>query len=125
MVGSEKTSVKARLMEVTHQTEEGSAVPLMSFDGLASTSSRGLPFNLQDYLDLVDWTGRCVRGEKRGAIDDASTRILEQLGISDDEWLPTVTDMQSRFKLVIGSPEKMQSHASAGAGISIEVTGTH
>jgi len=28
----------------------------------------GLPFHLADYLELVNWTGRAVRDDKRGAI---------------------------------------------------------
>jgi len=27
----------------------------------------GLPFHLADYLELVNWTGRAVREDKRGA----------------------------------------------------------
>ena len=30
---------------------------------------KGLPFRLTDYLELVDWTGRILREDKRGAID--------------------------------------------------------
>lgn len=115
LVGSEKTSVKARLLQVTQQDAE-TTVPLMPFDGLATVTSQGLPFNLQDYLDLVDWTGRCVRDDKRGSINAACPRILTQLGIAEDEWLPTVTQMQSRFESVMGSPDKMQAHASARGG---------
>ncbi|MCX2836292.1 hypothetical protein OQJ59_10880 [Microbulbifer thermotolerans] len=41
----------------------------------------GLPFQLQDYLDLVDWSGRCLREDKRGAIDKQLPPILERLQI--------------------------------------------
>ena len=30
----------------------------------------GLPFRLTDYLELVDWTGRQIREDKRGAIGE-------------------------------------------------------
>lgn len=41
----------------------------------------GLPFHIKDYLDLVDWTGRIIRGDKRGAIDEALPPIMERLDI--------------------------------------------
>ncbi len=47
-----------------------------------------LPFNLQDYLDLVDVSGRCLREDKRGAIDGNIPPILQTLGINPNEWLP-------------------------------------
>jgi hypothetical protein len=30
----------------------------------------GLPFRLTDYLELVDWTGRMLRDDKRGSIPE-------------------------------------------------------
>jgi len=31
---------------------------------------RGLPFKLTDYIELVDWTGRIMRDDKRGYINN-------------------------------------------------------
>jgi len=31
---------------------------------------QGLPFHLQDYVQLVDITGRAIREDKRGLIDN-------------------------------------------------------
>ena len=39
----------------------------------------GLPFRLVDYLELVDWTGRQIREDKRGPIDSDLPCILERL----------------------------------------------
>ncbi len=116
LTDSDKTSVKQRLEAVTQPNEDVPAILLTPFAGIANHLAAGLPFNLQDYLALVDWTGRCVRPDKRGAIDPVTPTILIQLGIAHDEWLPTVTTMQSRFELVMGSPEKMKVHAEARGG---------
>jgi len=116
LAGSDKTSVKQRLEEVTQQTKDAPTVVLTPFAGTARHKDAGLPFNLQDYLHLLDWTGRGVREGKRGVIDSRLPRLLTQLGISNDEWLPTVTQMQSRFESVMGSPEKMKAHAESRGG---------
>lgn len=36
----------------------------------------GLPFRLTDYLELVDWTGRLIRENKRGSIHSNLPPIL-------------------------------------------------
>ncbi|MFN0161971.1 MAG: hypothetical protein ACKVQQ_12130, partial [Burkholderiales bacterium] len=67
-----------------------------------------LPFNLQDYLDLVDMSGRIARADKRGVIAGETPRLLEALGIARDEWFVTVTRMQSRFELFLGAPHRLR-----------------
>jgi putative transposase len=115
LAGSHKTSGQQRLSAITGRTVEPQ-IPLQDFSGVETQASHGLPFNLQDYLDLVDWTGRCIRDEKRGAIDLESPRLLSALGIAEGEWLPNVTTMQARYELVMGAPEKMKAHAQARGG---------
>ena len=47
-----------------HQQPKG----LLPFAGYPRQDSpKGLPFRLTDYLELVDWTGRILREDKRGA----------------------------------------------------------
>lgn len=46
----------------------------------------GLPFKLEDYLELVDWSGRIVRESKRGAIAANTPPILERLGLTEETW---------------------------------------
>ncbi len=112
---SDKTSGQQRLQAATRpQTEE--QVALRAFSGMETHPQSGLPFNAQDYLQLIDWTGHCVRQDKRGSIDDTVAGILTQLNIATDEWLPTVTKMQQRYELVMGSPESMKAHAESRGG---------
>jgi hypothetical protein len=40
--------------------------------------------SLADYLRLLDWTGRQLRRDKRGAIPSHVTPILHRLKITDD-----------------------------------------
>ena len=44
--------------------------PLLHFEGgIRNELQTGIPFAYEDYLQLVDWTGRIVRDDKRGSIN--------------------------------------------------------
>ena len=68
---------------------------------------QGLPFHLQDYVQLVDITGRAIREDKRGFIDNNLPPILERLNISSHEWLVLTTQFESKFKSLVGCKEKL------------------
>ena len=40
-----------------------------------------LPYSLEDYLELTDWTGRASLENKKGFIPEKTPLILETLGI--------------------------------------------
>ena len=44
-------------------------------------------FNLNDYLELVDWTGRIIREDKLGYIKSDTPPILERLVTKNSDWL--------------------------------------
>ena len=115
LAGSDKTSVQQRLKTITGQPVEPQ-MPLQDFSRIESQANIGLPLNLQDYLNLVDWTGRCIRNDNRGAIDPRTPKLMAVLGIAEGEWLPTVTTMQARYEVVMGAPEKMKAHAQSRGG---------
>jgi len=69
----------------------------------------GLPFKLEDYLELVDWTGRQIRKGKRGAIDASEPPILSRLGISSENWMVSSTQFESQFKGFAGVIEKIRT----------------
>lgn len=81
-------------------------------------SDKGLlPISLDDYLKLLDWTGRQVRGDKRGAIPTHLAPVLERLNINCDQWLETVTTFDARFGQVVGRVEQLaQAAAQLGLG---------
>jgi hypothetical protein len=62
--------------------------PLAQFDGnVTSREQIGIFFSLEDYLQLVDTTGRMIRTDKRGAIPINLPPILERLSINRQQWL--------------------------------------
>jgi len=68
----------------------------------------GLPFYLADYLDLVNWTGRAVRDDKRGAIAEDLPPILERIGITREAWLELAKDFETTFCTWIGQAEHVE-----------------
>lgn len=107
---SDHTSVKRRVKNV----EAGQSQPssLMPFVGNPrEPMPMGLPFHLNDYLELVDWTGRIIRDDKRGAISGALPPILNRLDIAPTEWLLLTTRFESRFKGLVGCVDKIKQAA--------------
>ncbi len=58
--------------------------------------------SLADYLQILDWTGRQVRGDKRGAIPGDLAPILERIGMSRQNWLETVSNFGRLFHRAAG-----------------------
>jgi hypothetical protein len=74
-----------------------------------------LPLDLDEYLELLDWTGRQIRSDNRGAIPAGLHPILDRLRISTDAWVDTVTHLGRRFHRAIGSVPCLAARA-AGSG---------
>lgn len=77
---SAHTSVKQQVLSATKVRQPEN---LFLFTGNPRNAMpEGLPCRLQDYLELVDWSGRPLREGKRGAIDESLPPILERLQIN-------------------------------------------
>ena len=50
----------------------------------------------EQYLSLLDWTGRQVRQDKRGSIPADLAPILERLQIVEEQWFETVLNFGPR-----------------------------
>ena len=70
--------------------------PLLHFENrLVNEHQTGILFNFKEYLALVDWTGRIIRGDKRGHIDNKLPPILARLQITPDQWLINTTQFEA------------------------------
>jgi hypothetical protein len=81
-------------------------VPLMPFDATARTPW-AVPFAFEDYLELVDWTGRALRSDKRGHIEAGAPRILDRLHIDGERFIGYADRLLKAFGSVIGAPEAL------------------
>jgi len=73
---------------------------------------KGLPFRLLDYIELIDWTGRCIREDKRGAISNSLPCALERLNIDPKHWLYLTQNFESQFKTLVGTAFQIKDAAS-------------
>ncbi len=69
---------------------------------------QGLPFRLTDYLELVDWTGRQIREDKRGAIPGDIPPLLQRLQIDSRHWQYLSQNFESPFKGIVGTAHKVR-----------------
>ena len=72
--------------------------PLSQFEGnLKNHPQKGILFSLTDYLELVDYTGRAIVPNKRGAIDIKLPPILERLCVDRETWLENSMEFEKRY----------------------------
>ena len=119
---SQYTSIKKRIedLQLTVDTpqDDSPASPhpatLLPFVGnLRQDMPKGLPFVFTDYLELLDWTGRIVREDKRGSIAADTPPILQRLHIEPQAWLQMSTEFENRFCHFVGRPQAVQKACNA------------
>ena len=86
-------------------------LPFLGNDHQAK-SQPGIPFPLKDYLELIDWTGRAVRDDKKGAIPKHIAPIMQRLNLNEKEWLNNVQYFEQRFIKAVGTIEAVRRFSS-------------
>ncbi len=115
---SDHTSIKLRCKKAQSASQPNhpnqQVKSLLPFVGYPRKDMpKGLPFRLSDYLELVDWTGRILREDKRGAIDKQQPAILERLHIENAHWIYLSKHFESRCKGLVGTAYKIRQAAMA------------
>ena len=78
-----------------------------------STSPDFLPINVEAYLDLIDWTARISRADKRGRVDANEPPILHKLGLTGQQWHQQMLGTETRYWRAIGTPRSLIEKAAA------------
>lgn len=104
---SEHTSVQRRIKQALHHRQPKDLYPFAG--NPRKDMPEGIPFQLTDYLELVDWTGRILREDKRGAIPDNLPTILQRLNIDTRNWLYLSTTFESPFKNLVGTANNVRA----------------
>jgi len=77
-------------------------------------SNRGfLPMTLDEYLELLDWTGRQIRIGKRGSIPDHLAPILARLNVNSERWMTTIEQFGRMFRRAIGRVSSLAALAAS------------
>jgi hypothetical protein len=84
-----------------------------SHAGGARASDKGfLPMTTGAYIELLDWTARQIRSDKRGSTPTTMQPIFERLGINREVWCGLVKNFGRLFYAVAGQPEQIDSRRS-------------
>lgn len=67
--------------------------------------------NLDEYVRLLDWTGRQVRHGKCGAIPAKLQPILKRFGLQAESWLSVVTQWGRWFHRAAGRADRLTTWA--------------
>ncbi|MDX2423259.1 MAG: hypothetical protein QNK43_11345 [Amphritea sp.] len=105
---SDHTSIKQRIKQAlkVKQSSQAEQQPetLLPFVGYPRKDMpEGLPFRLSDYIELVDWSGRIMREDKKGYIPDHLPNILQCLDMDARHWLYLNRHFEKPFKNLVGA----------------------
>ncbi|NKB75785.1 MAG: transposase [Gammaproteobacteria bacterium] len=120
---SEHTSIKHRI----DQSHRGTPSVLMDFmvsknqnqktkgevSVHISDSTETLPLSFSEYLELLDWSSRLLREDKRGSVTSSTPDILDRLGYTKKQWTSLLRPTSSWRPKALGSPEAMQVFCKA------------
>ena len=70
-----------------------------------------LSMTANEYIDLVDKSGRMIRSDKRGAIEADLRPILLRIGVNPQAWTETISGFGNRFSLVAGLASNLRKYA--------------
>ena len=105
---SKHTSIKKRIHAIKNKQPQPSV--LTPFVGNPRENMpKGIPYSLKDYCELVDTTGRCIRDDKAGHIDNTQSPILERLGLDSAQWLALTTEFEKHFCYAAGAEQMMNA----------------
>lgn len=81
--------------------------------GWRPSDDPALALTIEQYLQLVDWSGRQVRKGKAGTIPAELAPILDRVGINSERWLDVLQSFGELFPRVAGNAEQVEEHAAS------------
>ncbi len=78
-------------------------------DFVGGFDKEGIPYRFVDYLELVDWSGRAIRDDKTGYIDQKEPKILDKIGFTPDIWFKSMKQFSEHSYSHIGSEDQLRA----------------
>lgn len=102
------TSIQDRIRHIQQNIPEGKPA-LMNFREAEKDEQTEavLPFAFKDYLELVDWTGRMQRPDKKGFIQITEPRLLQSLTLTTLQWRQLVYEVQKEATTKLSGMNKL------------------
>lgn len=107
---STHTSANLRIAGLREHPERAQQLLASISNGVASSR---LPVTTEDYLDLIDWTARLTRADKRGRIETTEPPVLRKLGLSERQWHQQMLGTETNYWRAIGSAQALIEKAVA------------
>lgn len=106
---SEYTSIKQRIEQVKNNMAEKTTLRLMPFSETIKQKQdfAAIPFQLKAYIELVDWTGRCVRNDKPGYIKGDKPILISTLGLSEAQWQYLALEIQKQSICILNGLDRL------------------
>ena len=108
---SDFTSIQDRIKQWQHHSTRKQCKHLKSLKWKGVHSESSIPFSLLDYFQLVDWTGRIARQNKKGLINSDFPPILARLGIAVKDWLKVLQPDSNRCQRAVGSVVSLKQYS--------------
>lgn len=104
---SDFTSMQERIQSALRKQPNA----LLPFVNHAKNKETAIPFEHNDYLELVDWSGRAILEYKRGSIPENTPPILLRLGIDEENWIKHIHHFEKQFPTMAGNIDKLRQLA--------------
>ncbi|MEP4891572.1 MAG: transposase, partial [Aliiglaciecola sp.] len=105
---SKHTSIRRRIFDLKKGKQPSTLMPFVG--GTTQPQPTGLPFELIDYLKLVDLSGRTFHSSKRGAINIDESPILQRLGLDEQTWSNLFSCFETTFSVAAGQIDTLQTY---------------
>jgi len=105
---SAHTSVKERAAKAKKGKQPSMLLPFVG--NPRKVMPKGLPFELTDYLELIELTGRCIREDKVGYIKQNQLALLTRLNINPENWLTLSKEFRKLFHGAVGHGDVLSDY---------------
>jgi REP element-mobilizing transposase RayT len=104
---SDYTSIQLRMSKDNNSPMKNLLRPFAG-DSHQDNNSNDIPYNLIEYIQLVDWSGRQIHPKKRSVIAANLPPIFTRLNMQHHIWLQNCLSLESTYHRVIGPAARMQ-----------------